>query len=146
MRVLGIGQAKGAGADEPLQVRHLMRTNVKCIPVSAKFDEVLRVMEQSRFDHFPVVDDDGGLVGVIHYSDLRNFIYDPVLADLVTAQDLCNPDTPAVYVDTPLGEVLSVFEGRDMGWLPVVAGPDSRQVVGIIEQRDLLNALHRSRA
>jgi CBS domain-containing protein len=44
-----------------------------------------------------------------------------------------------------LEEVLQAFQEGDLGSLPVVESSDSRSVVGIIEQRDLLRALHLSR-
>ncbi len=125
----------------PLCVRHIMRTNVKTVPMSATLDEVLRIVEHSRFDHFPVVDDQDHLQGVIHFSDLREFIYDPVLANLVTAADLSNPNTQPVLADLPLDQLMGVFQDRDVGSLPVVNDTESRQVIGVIEQRDLLRAM-----
>jgi len=67
------------------------------------------------------------------------------LGDLVTAADLADPNTRAVPVSMPLDELLAVFQAGDLGSLPVVDNPGSRRVVGIVEQRDLLRALRRSR-
>jgi len=145
LRSLGLGRTKHTEADGPLQVRHIMRANVKCIPASATLDEVLRFVERSRFDHFPVTDANDDLIGVIRYSDLSQFIYDPVLANLVTAQDLSTSTVRSVPADMPLEESMAIFKNHDAGSLPVVSDSDSRHVIGIIEQRDLLNALRSSR-
>ncbi len=84
-------------------------------------------------------------MGVIHFSDIREIIYDPFLSRLMTAVDLSNPNTRAVSADMSLEEVLRAFQEGDVGSLPVVESSESRNVVGIIEQRDLLRALHLSR-
>jgi CBS domain-containing protein len=138
----GRGKAEAAGA---LQVRHIMRTNVKFIRADATLDEVLHFVEQSRYNHFPVVDEDGALVGVIHFSDIREMIYDPVMRDLVTAVDLADAATPVVPTDMPLPELMDVFRAANIGSLPVVDKGGGRRTVGIVEQRDLLRTLHLAR-
>ena len=131
---------------QPLQARHIMRANVKLLPASARFDEVLHFMEHSHHNHFPVVGDDGAYVGMIHYSDLRHIIYSPQIRNLVTATDLARPDSPAVLRDTPLKELFEIFHDSDHGSIAVLESRDSRRVVGIVEQRDLLLAVRADQA
>ena len=139
-----LGLTPNGEADDPeLRVRHVMRANIKCLHADANLDEVLHFVERSRYNHFPVIDDDDRLVGVIHFADIREMLYDPLMRDLVTAVDLANPTTRALPVDMPLTEALAVFRRIDVGSLPVVDQAGSRHVVGVIEQRDLLRALHR---
>ncbi len=140
---LGAGPAKTTGS-KPMQVRHIMRTNVHFLQASATLDEVLHFIERSTYNHFPVVDEDGHFVGVIHFSDVREVIYDPALGELVTAIDLADQNSPLVSPDLPLVELLEVFTEQNIGLLPV--GPDdrSRRILGVVEQRDLLRALHLS--
>jgi CBS domain-containing protein len=118
-----------------------MRTNVEMIPASATFDEVLHFIERSRFNHFPVVQDDGTLFGMVHFSDLHDLIYDPAMADLVTALDVADPESAVVPMDMPLSDLLDVFTGHHVGVLPVVERQGSRHIVGLVEQRDLLRTL-----
>ena len=128
-------------ADGPLLVRHLMRANVKCIPAAAGFDEVLKMVEQSRYNHFPVINGESQLVGVIHYKDLNDILYDPSLYHLVTAGDLSIADARSVCVDTPMAEAWALFRSSEVGSLPVLDDSQSRRVVGVLEQRDVLLAL-----
>ncbi|MBN2563723.1 MAG: CBS domain-containing protein [Phycisphaerae bacterium] len=146
LRTLGLGRTARRAGDRPLKARHIMRANVKCIPATADLDEVLHFVERSRFNHFPVVDENNGLAGVINYSDIREIIYNPFLSRLMTALDLANPNPQTVPADMPVEEVFKVFQDGDASSLPVVEGPGSRGVIGIIEQRDLLRALHLSRS
>lgn len=120
-----------------------MRTNVKFIPAAASMGEVMAFVERSRFNHFPVIDAEGHLVGMIRFADIRDVIYDPVTRDLITAYDLANPEIPLVTVDQDLDELFELFHGGEhYETLPVVDARGSRKVVGIVEQRDLLHAMH----
>lgn len=132
-------QAADPGA---MSAKHIMRTNVEFIPASATLDEVLHLIERSRHSHFPVVHEDGDFVGVVHFSDIRNVIYDPLARDLITAVDLADPDSPIVPLDMPLTDLLELFTSQNVGMLPVTERPGSKTIVGIVEQRDLLRALH----
>ncbi len=146
LRTVGIGPKAGPAAREELCARHIMRANVKCLPATADLNEVLHFVERSRYSHFLVVDDDKKLVGVIHFSDIREMMYDPFLSRLMTAVDLAGPNPELVSADMPMDDVLEVFKAADVGSLPVVESPDSRRVVGLIEQRDLLRAMHQRQA
>jgi len=142
LRMLGRGTPLRVQSDEPYRVRHIMRSNVKCISASAGLPEVLAMVEQSRLNHFPVTDHHDQLIGIIHFRDIREMIYNPLLADLVTASDLVRPGAKPLFVDMPLDDALQCFHEHEVGSLPVVDGPHSRRVVGVVEQRDLLRALH----
>jgi CIC family chloride channel protein len=104
---------------------------------------VLHFIEHSTYNHFPVVHQDGKFAGVIHFGDVRDVIYDPTMRDLVTAVDLADAATPMVPLDMPLEMLLEVFTGQNVGVLPVSESSDATHLVGLVEQRDLLRALHR---
>jgi len=142
LRVLWPGRVRRAAGARPLKVRDLMRTSVRFIPAAARLDDVLHYVERSREHQFPVVGPGGEFVGMIHFADLRDILYNPVLRDLITAHDLARPDDVAVPLDMPLSELFSAFERADVSALPVVEAPGSRRVVGVVEQRDLLKLLH----
>jgi len=140
LRALGLGRRVRAVADEPLQTKHLMRTSVKTIPAGASFDEVMHLVERSRFNHFPVVDEDGRFMGLIRLGDLQEVIYDPTMINLVTAVDLADHSAKTVPIDMPLEKLLEVFLHCNLSSLPVIGDQESRQVVGIVERRDVLRA------
>lgn len=142
-RLFGLRFSRRGPKRKEMKVEHIMRTNVQFIGASATFDEVLHAIERSTYNHFPVVDDDGDFAGVIHFSDVRDVIYDPTVSALVTAVDLADPDSVTVQSDMPLTELLDVFTSQNVGVLPVVEQAARKHIVGIVEQRDLLRALHR---
>jgi CBS domain-containing protein len=142
LRVFGLGSDRETYKPETMRVEHIMRTNVQFIRAASTFDETLHFIERSTYNHFPVVDEDGKFAGVIHFSDVRDVIYDPTLLGLVTAVDLADPDSPTVPPDMLLSELLGVFSSENVGVLPVVDQAGGKQIVGVVEQRDVFRALH----
>ena len=59
-----------------------------------------------------------------------------------TAYDMANTAPPVILADQPLRQVLDVFHQRDVGSLPVIENEESRRLLGVVEQRDVLRALH----
>jgi len=125
-----------------LSVRHLMRTNIDVLHDKAKMPEVLRFVEHSRLNHFFVVDDDGKLVGTIDMKDLRNLVFNPVLAGLLNAYDMANTAPSFVVAGQSAEDALDLFHKLDVAALPVIESSENRRMLGVIEQRDLLRALH----
>lgn len=142
VRLFGFGGARPRGAPEDLRVASIMRTNVQLIRASETFDEVLHHIEHSTYSHFPVVHDNGDFAGMIHFSDVRDVIYDPSISALVTAVDLADSDSRTVPMDMPLSDLLDLFTDQNVAVLPVVERGDSNRITGIVEQRDLLRAMH----
>jgi CBS domain-containing protein len=145
LRLFGIGSAAPTLRPDPMSVRHVMRTNVQFIPASSNLDDVLHFIERSTHSHFPVVGEDGAFVGMIHFSDIRDVLYDPNLRDLITAMDLADPQSPTVPPNMALNELFEVFTIHNVAVLPVTQEGDAGRVIGIVEQRDLLRALHLTR-
>lgn len=137
-RLLGIQRPKKDTSNKLLLVRHVMRTNVKLLHESDPFNDVMHFVERSRFHHFPVADDRDKLIGMIHFADLRDIIYEPALRALVTAGDLADGGAPCAALDDSLEELMNLFHKTDFGVLAVVDDPANRKVVGLVEQRDIL--------
>jgi Kef-type K+ transport system membrane component KefB/predicted transcriptional regulator len=143
-RLLGLQRHTAhAARDNPL-AKHLMRTNVKLLHGADAFDEVMHFVEHSRFNHFPVVDDQDKLTGMIHYPDLRDIIYNPALRDLVTAADLADIECPFLTVEHTLPQMMKLFADTEYDSLPVIDSQDTRKVVGIVEHRDVLRLAGRT--
>lgn len=143
LRLAGLRRRPKTAAAGEFRVEDIMRRNVQFLRSSANLDEVLRFIEHSTYNHFPVVDDDGECVGVIHFSDVRGVIYDPAFAELITAIDLADEASPMVPMELSARDVLDVFRDQNVGVLPVAEKAGTRHIVGIVEQRDLLRVLQR---
>jgi CIC family chloride channel protein len=89
---------------------------------------------------FPIVDDDGNLLGVVTRRDLL----DPETDDAITVGSLVSRRPAVVFEDNTLREAADHMVHEGVGRLPVVSRDAPRKVIGIISRSDLL-AAHRPR-
>ena len=53
-----------------------MRTQVETIAEDTPFDQILKVIEHSKYNQFPVVNRDEKFTGLIAFQEIRDFLYD----------------------------------------------------------------------
>jgi Kef-type K+ transport system membrane component KefB len=126
-------------------VKHIMRRNVETIVNSTPFNELLHLIAHSRYDRFPVVDVDSHFVGMINYTEIRNLLFEPALANLVVASDLAGESHIAMHPDQTLRDALEVLEKyRYISYFPVIDPEQPQLLLGILSQNDLLAAFRRA--
>jgi CIC family chloride channel protein len=97
--------------------------------------DALRALERVHAPGAPVVED-GKLIGVATFTDLRDAPQD------VIVRDLADPSWPVVDERDGLDEALEAFTNRRASWVPVVR---DERFTGILGARDLLNLYKRAR-
>jgi CBS domain-containing protein len=125
-------------------VRHVMRQNVDTVSHSTPYYALLKHIAHSRYDRFPVVDDNNKFIGVIDYTEIRNLLFEPALVPLVVAGDLTTTASYCLKPDQPLREALKILQlHRNVSYFPVVDSDDAQKLVGILNQNDVLAAFRR---
>lgn len=114
------------------------------IPADAPLARVLKLMGESTSSCFPVVDDDGHLVGTLSLHGVRAVLLDPAAGTERTARDLCDRNVPTVTLETSLGQALGRMEEDDRDELPVVANDDPTRVLGLLSRADVIRAYNRA--
>jgi Kef-type K+ transport system membrane component KefB len=141
-----LGLPAGHNLDNPgdILVRHVMRLNVETIHHGAAFQELLNIIAHSRYDRFPVVDDEQKFVGIINYTEIRNLLFDESLSDLLVARDLVSSAHHSIPPDTPLRVALKTFQKkRNISYFPVIDPEEPQKLLGILSQNDVLAAFRR---
>jgi CBS domain-containing protein len=143
-----------------MKVRDIMTSPVISVAPDSAVLEAVRIMLQRHISGLPVIDKDGGLVGIVTEGDfLRRtetgtqrrrprwleYLMGPgKLADEYTrshgrkVHELMTAGALTVTEDTPLDEVVRLMEKRRIKRLPVVRGSE---VVGIVSRANLVHAL-----
>jgi len=143
-----------------MRVRDVMTRNVICIGPEDTILKAARIMLAKRISGLPVIDDRGGLVGMVTEGDFLQrseidterrrprwleFMVGPgKLADEYAhasgrkVKEIMTKDPVTVGEDVSLGTVVELMERRQIKRLPVLR--DSR-VVGIISRANLVHAL-----
>jgi len=130
-----------------LRVGNVMREVKRTIPYHMHYAELMRLVEDTTENTFPVIDGDGKLAGILSYQDIRNVITQersPEMDMLVVAGDIATQDPVVVTADQSLNDAMRLFGMRDLSMLPVVESEESRVLTGVLYRRDVLNSYRRA--
>jgi CBS domain-containing protein len=101
-------------------------------------ERLSRHLPDARHQGFPVLDVDGGILGVVTRRDL----YDPRLGPEVTMRDLLKRPPVVTHQDNTLREAADHMVRERVGRLPVIERGSGR-LVGILSRSDILAAHER---
>jgi CIC family chloride channel protein len=106
--------------------------------VRSPFLEIAQNFIRNRFMYLYVVDDSRHFKGVISLHDIKSYLNNPELADLVIANDLLREQFLTVTPKATLAEALEQFTKHDGDRLPVI---EDGVLMGSVSKTDLLLAL-----
>ncbi|WP_428938009.1 CBS domain-containing protein [Fontivita pretiosa] len=118
---------------EGVRVRDLMNPEVITVPASASVAELTELMIRERHKGFPVVDDDGALIGMVDLRQLQGAPPDAPVAQIMSEQILTTRES------APARDVLKLMADHDFGRV-IVLDHDNR-MVGIITKTDVMRAI-----
>ena len=133
-----------------MYIRYYMTPSPVTISPGKSIEEARHLLENYHFRHLPVIDEFGGLLGIVTDRDLRSAYPSSILDDGDRQKVLDRvKQTPVGKIistvnaflspQSTLDDALILFEKRTVGALPVVNG--NNLVVGILSFSDLLKAL-----
>ena len=132
-------------------VGEVMTTDVLTIDTRASLQEAQSLMEEHRVRRLLVVDDDGDLVGILSWGDVREATsveasktsspYAPEAEEMwLTVWEAMTRRPIVVTPQTGLDDAVELMLTHRIGGLPVVetmVGPGSSQLVGIVTETDI---------
>jgi CIC family chloride channel protein len=134
---------KAAAVPDPTlgegRVMDMMRPNPPVILPTAHFADIARMFLNVRVNNLYVVDETSRFLGVVSLHDIKPYLGEPDLAELVIARDILREDFPRVAPEHPLTEALAGFMGIVAERLPVVDADGLLR--GSLSKSDLLLAL-----
>lgn len=135
---------RGQNLDEAT-VENFMRPDTTALRRSANMDKTLRFANRYPFNHFPVVNTEDQLVGVITLAALSQIAYDKRTASLFTAEDIATlgPKDAALAATTTLLEALEFFKSFDGNTAAVIASVENPVLLGMVERSEVLHLARR---
>jgi len=88
---------------------------------------------------FPVRDNLGRLTGILSIHDVRRFLFEEGLFDLVVVRDLAGRPA-ALKPDDDLYTALLLFVDTDYGQIPVVDPDDPQAIIGLMNRENVFKA------
>ena len=134
----GVPLWKNKHVTDEILVEHIMRKHFEAFHEEIHFDQILKVIEHSRYNLFPVINKRGELTGMISFKDIGNVLYDEMMKDLVIAKDIANPTKAFIRSKDTISEALDLFEREKVDILPVIDNWETKHLLGIVTQRDVL--------
>ncbi len=139
-------QLRGSGAHSEtplflLHVRDLMKKDPICVLETSGFGQIAKVLAANTFKHLYVVDPNRRFLGAIALQDLKPFLHETDLPQVVIALDLMHDDISVLTSDASLKESLEVFARHDGERLPVIDNQKDRRLVGSLAKTDVLLTL-----
>ncbi len=105
-----------------------------------RLDVVVEHLAGSPYQALPVTDDAGRLVGMVNLEEVHLASQSDHLRAMVVAADLMRSDVSPLLLDDRLDQAQELFVENDLPALPVVDGPTSRRVIGVVKRYDIAGA------
>jgi CBS domain-containing protein len=133
---------------ENIRVSDYMSKNVVYARVDDSISKLWRLMQSLGYAGLPVVNDKGKLVGIITQYDLIRKGYTRIELESESGprpgarvRDAMTYSVVYLYPWSTVAEAAEVMVKRGFGRIPVVDGPRSRILVGVIDREDVARAV-----
>ena len=121
-----------------LKVEDLLETDIPTVKPGYTLGEMVKVVSTCTRNIFPVVNDEGKLMGMVLINDIRNIMFRPELYDRFTVEKFMVGAPAKVEITSSMEEVMAKFENTKAWNLPVV---DSKGIYkGILSQSSVFNS------
>ncbi|MFH1351068.1 MAG: chloride channel protein [Pseudomonadota bacterium] len=143
-RGINIKAGKEVNVLKSILVKDVMNPSVDSIPERMSLRNFAEKIARSKYNSFPVVDDEGHLKGILSFYDYQDAIFDENLKDLVLAKDIATTDVITVSSKDNLYDALEKITLRDFALLPVVSPENKYQLIGILTRGDIISAYNKA--
>ena len=114
-----------------------METDFYPITINTTLGEVVSLISSIRRNIFPVLSNDGTLLGVVQLDDLRRDMFNRNKYD-TTIDNYMIPAPDLIYQDEQINDILDKFESSTVWMLPVV--DHNTKYLGFISKSRILAA------
>jgi CBS domain-containing protein len=92
-----------------------------------------------EFNGVPVVDDNGGVIGIVTALDILKAMQDGnKKLNTMLARDIMTPNPSTVKKDTPIEEIIRILVEKEIVLVPVVEGNNNNKLIGVVARLDIL--------
>lgn len=123
-----------------LKVENVIEKDFKPVHPDMTLKQVVDIVAKSNRNLFPVIDDEGYFKGVVLLDDIRNIMFRTDLYKKMHVSRFMSAAPARIELDTPMEEVMKIFD-RTHAWnLPVV---HKDKYVGFVSKSKIFNSYRR---
>ena len=112
---------------------------ITLIPETMPFGELVRTVSGSGESHFPVVDAEGRMTGIVSINDIRSVLFENDVDHVIIAQDVATRGVVSIFRDDTLQQALDKMAAIGVDELPVVDRGKPDAIVAMVSKRDIVN-------
>lgn len=128
------------GMLEKIRVHEAVREQpVVRIQEDMPFAELVKTVTRSEASHFPVVDRQGRMTGILSINDLREVLFEETVDHLIVARDVATQNVVRVHWNDTLREALDKMAAIHVDELPVTHEESPDEIVTMISKRDIVD-------
>jgi len=116
-------------------VKDVMDTKPTSIAQDLPLQQILEVFSTSDSVYYPVIDSQSRIIGIITIADIKEMFANRDVAGWLLACDVAEPVLDKTTPAKPLEEAVERMRRYNLENMPVVAGEDSDELVGILDYR-----------
>jgi len=122
-------------------VADVMDTSPTSIKEDLPLQQILGVFSTSESVYYPVIDAQSRITGVITIPDIKEMFANQDVAGWLLACDVAEPVRDKTTPDEPLEEVIDQMRRYHLENVPVVAGKDKDELVGVLDYSKALRKI-----
>jgi len=119
-----------------MNVKDLLETNFITIDENATLGDLVKIIQKSKRNIFPVVDNENHLLGIIHLNNVRHVIFKPELYDTTKVNSLMYFPVNFVSPDDSMEEIVQKFQSSGHFNLPVLK---DGKYIGFVSRANVLS-------
>lgn len=121
-----------------LKTENVIETDLQVVHPDMYLKDVIELISKSRRNIFPVVSDNGNLVGIISLDEIRNIMFRPELYNRFKVSKLMISPPGFVNLNDSMESVMLLFEKTQAWNLPVL--DDERKYIGFVSKAKIFNS------
>jgi CIC family chloride channel protein len=118
---------------------------LRLIHEGTTLEGIVHALAESTQRYFPVVDDDGCMIGIFSSEDVRGYLYDDTIWKIANARDVMKSRVVTVQASDDLNTALGKFTSLNVDELPVVDPENNGKLLGVLRRKEVIAAYNRRR-
>ncbi|MCH5241729.1 MAG: chloride channel protein [Muribaculaceae bacterium] len=123
-----------------LKVENVIEKDFKSVHPEMTLKQVVDIIAKSNRNLFPVIDDEGILMGVVLLDDIRNIMFRTDLYKKMTVSRFMSTAPARIEIDMSMDEVMRIFDKTHAWNLPVV---HNGKYMGFVSKSKIFNSYRR---
>jgi CIC family chloride channel protein len=120
-----------------MRLENVIETDFEVVHPDMTLGQLVKVIAKAKRNVFPVVGEDGQLMGIVLLDDIRHIMFRNELYDRFTVSKLMISPPARLRIDEPMEEVMRVFDDTYAWNLPVV--DEAGRYLGFVSKSKIFN-------